>query len=199
MLQRRKTAEAIAAYRKVIELNPEGVEGYLALGNALMLGLPSESQLTEALGLYHQALQLEPTSALAYTGLGNVLRQQQKLEDAIAAYWQALRLDPHSDGAYQQLSSLLLLLHNTDAVIALYRHALQQRLATNAFFYTQMDRFLQQQNQLETLTSLYREGIEQYSAVPPQAGKEHFKQHFYGQLAQLFLEQKQPEKAIALY
>jgi len=88
---------------------------------------------------------------------------------------------------------------NTDAVIALYRHALQQRLATNAFFYTQMDRFLQQQNQLETLTSLYREGIEQYSAVPPQAGKEHFKQHFYGQLAQLFLEQKQPEKAIALY
>src|SRR5215472_5019086 len=80
--------EAMAYYRKAIELAPESVVARTYLGNALMRqGRPDEAALQ-----YRKAIELAPGFALMHNNLANALYHQNKLEEAIAAYQEAIRL-----------------------------------------------------------------------------------------------------------
>nr|WP_306422129.1 tetratricopeptide repeat protein [Nostoc sp. CHAB 5715] len=83
-----KLDEAIAQYRKAIQLDPKDADAYYNLG----IALKNQGKLDEAIAQYRKAIQLDPKHAGGYIGLGNVLSEQKKLDEAIAAYRQALKL-----------------------------------------------------------------------------------------------------------
>jgi tetratricopeptide (TPR) repeat protein len=83
-----KLDEAIAAYKKAIELNPKYATAYNNLG----IALSDQQKLDEAIAAYKKAIELNPKDATAYNNLGIALSDQQKLDEAIAAHKKALTL-----------------------------------------------------------------------------------------------------------
>ncbi len=86
-----KLDEALTAYRKAIELNPQNPYAFNGLGNTLA---SQENRLDEAIAAYRKAIQIDPKFGFAYTGLGNILYAQNKIPEAIAYYRKAIELDP---------------------------------------------------------------------------------------------------------
>jgi tetratricopeptide (TPR) repeat protein len=84
--------EAVDAYNKAIELNPEFGWSY----SNLALVYARRGNRDEAIGLYHKSIGLlwaDPDKAVAWNRLGDVYRQAGKYSDAIDAYQNADRLN----------------------------------------------------------------------------------------------------------
>ena len=96
--------EAIACYRRALELRPDFAAGHNNLGNALK----NQGKLDEAIACYRRALELKPDYAEAHNNLGNAFKNQGKLDEAIACYRRALELKPDYAEAH---SNLLYTLH----------------------------------------------------------------------------------------
>ena len=69
MKQQGKLDEAIASYRKAIELKLESFEVYTNLGIALQ----SQSKIDEAITAYRKAIELQPSHYVAYNNLASIL------------------------------------------------------------------------------------------------------------------------------
>jgi Flp pilus assembly protein TadD len=86
--------EAIAAFQRAIELDPNAAAPHNGLGNVYRdLG-----RQEEAIAAFQRAIELDPTNAISHNGLGEVYRALGRLEEAIAAYERAIVIDP--DFAY---------------------------------------------------------------------------------------------------
>jgi len=81
LYNQKKLDEAIACYKKAIEIDPKHAFAYINLGEALR----AQKKLPEAIAAYQKAIEINPKHASAYNNLGNVLRDQKKLPEAIAA------------------------------------------------------------------------------------------------------------------
>ncbi len=92
--------EAIASYRKVLELDPEYAPAHINLGT--LFYNQSDYELAEE--HYRKAIEADPRYALAYFDLGNVLDETQRLEEAIVAYKAALQLAPTYADAHYNLA-----------------------------------------------------------------------------------------------
>jgi lipoprotein NlpI len=84
------TDEAIAEYRKAIELDPRFANPHGTLGDILR----GQHKTEEAIAEYRKAIELDPRDATAHGLLGVALSDQSKTEEAIAEYNAAIRLDP---------------------------------------------------------------------------------------------------------
>ena len=93
-----KYEEAIAAYEKAIQLNPQYADAYYNLVNTL----DEIEKYEEAMAAYQKAIQLNPQYASAYNNLGNTLDEIEKYEEAIAAYQKAIQLNPQGCRCLQQ-------------------------------------------------------------------------------------------------
>ncbi len=91
--------EAIACYRRALELKPDHIEALNNLGNALKAG----GKLGEAIACYRRALELKPDFADAHNNLGNALRDGGDLDEALACYRRALELKPDYAAAHSNL------------------------------------------------------------------------------------------------
>ena len=82
--------EAIAAYHKVLEIDPTHAAAHINLGtlyyNRQEFGLAERH--------YRQAIETDPRYALAYFDLGNVLDETGRVKEAIQTYKTALQLAP---------------------------------------------------------------------------------------------------------
>ena len=116
-----KTEEAIAEYRKAIEIDPR----YAAAHNNLGIGLRVQGKTEEAIAEYRKAIDLDPRYAAAHYNLGNALGVQGKTEEAIAEYRKAIDLDPRDAAAHYNLGSALDDQHKTEEAIAEYRKAIE--------------------------------------------------------------------------
>jgi tetratricopeptide (TPR) repeat protein len=146
-----KDQQAIAEYRKVLELKP-GLEpaitnlGILMLRNqdaagaipllrrahelkpgdariAVYLGdaLLARKQLPEAAETYSAALQSDPKSAAAEAGLGRALLAQDRLDKAAEHFQRAAELDPAYKDGLLELGEAYERAHQTDKALAIYR------------------------------------------------------------------------------
>jgi tetratricopeptide (TPR) repeat protein len=100
-----KYEEAIASYRRAVELKPAYAEAHSNLGVALQ----KQGKLDEAVDCYRKAAELKPTLTEAHCNLGLVLQEQGDLDGADEAYRRALQLQPDLAEARFCQSTLLLL------------------------------------------------------------------------------------------
>ncbi len=102
-----KLEDAIAMFRRAVQVSPKNVWAYVFLGRALV----EKKQFAEATAIYQHALKLPNTKkvkvgtshAMVHNGLGMMFQRQGKLKPAIAAYEQAVDLDLSYETAHKNL------------------------------------------------------------------------------------------------
>ena len=90
--QLKQSKDAIAAYKRAVDIDPGDLESMDALAQALL----ADDQLDEALKQYRQISDADPDNADALVHIGEILRRQGKYEDALAQIRKALTADPTS-------------------------------------------------------------------------------------------------------
>jgi tetratricopeptide (TPR) repeat protein len=89
--------QAIAAYQRVLEMDPEHAAAHINLGTLHY----NRQDYTLAEKHYRAAVTIDPRYALAYFDLGNVLDETGRVAEAIQAYNTALQLAPtYGDAHY---------------------------------------------------------------------------------------------------
>ncbi len=92
--------EAIAAYMKVLELDPAHAAAHINLGTVYY----NRGNFKRAEFHYLQAIEVDPRYALAYFDLGNVLDETGRMEEAVRAYRAAIMLAPTYADAHYNLA-----------------------------------------------------------------------------------------------
>jgi predicted O-linked N-acetylglucosamine transferase (SPINDLY family) len=113
--------EAIAAYRRALELDPNSAASRNNLGNALN----SLGRFGEALIQFQRALEMKPDYPEAHNNLGNVLRGLGRFDEAMAAYRQAIHFNPQFAKAHNNLGAARMECGQTREAIASCRRALE--------------------------------------------------------------------------
>jgi tetratricopeptide (TPR) repeat protein len=90
-------AQAITAYQRVLELDPDHAAAHINLGTLHY----NRQDYTLSEKHYRAAIEIDPRYALAYFDLGNVLDETGRVAEAIQAYNTALQLAPtYGDAHY---------------------------------------------------------------------------------------------------
>jgi Flp pilus assembly protein TadD len=112
--------EAIAEWKRALELDPGDARAHTNLGVALFrAGKPDE-----AIDHYQQALAANPDYAEAHNDLGIVLARTGRFEEALVHYRRALEIGPESAEVHTNLGVALAGKGAIDEAIAQYRAAL---------------------------------------------------------------------------
>ena len=99
-----KANQAMAAYRRAIELDPSNVEPHCGLGHALAaLGRPEESLET-----MRSAVAAIPGSGKAHYNFGVAAERLLMWDEAAAAYRRSIEMNPLRPEAYTRLANLCL-------------------------------------------------------------------------------------------
>jgi arylsulfatase A-like enzyme/Tfp pilus assembly protein PilF len=96
-------AEAIAHYRKAVEIKPEFVDAHSNLGIALV----GSGQLDEAIGHYRTVLKIEPENVECHNNLGVALASSGQADEAIGHYRKVLEITPNDMEAHYNLGIAL--------------------------------------------------------------------------------------------
>lgn len=94
--------EAVAAYRRAVELDPN----YFAGRSDLAAALAQVGEVDEAERLLKELLAIRPEIADAWCNLGNVYYLRRRPAEAKAAYERALEIDPEHDFAREGIERL---------------------------------------------------------------------------------------------
>ncbi len=113
--------EAIASYRRALQLRPDDFRSLNNLG----LALKDQGNVEEAIACFRQVLQLRPDDAAPYNNLGIALRDQGRTDEALACYRQALQRAPHSPLPHHNMGTALQDQGRWDEAVACCRRALE--------------------------------------------------------------------------
>lgn len=105
--------EAIQAYRKALEVNPELADAHLNLGRLLH----ETGGAAAAEPCYRRALAVRPDDSIALFNLGVALQDLDRPHEAIEVYEKALELDPKLADAHFNLAGIYEKLGRNKAVI----------------------------------------------------------------------------------
>lgn len=95
-------AEAIEAYHRTLEVDPEHADAHLNLGRLLH----EQGEISSAETHYRRALALRPDDATAAFNLGVALQDRQRWRAAVVAYRRAVEIDPGYADAYYNLAAV---------------------------------------------------------------------------------------------
>lgn len=128
-LEPEDAAEALAAYRRALELDPGHADAHLNLGRLLH----DKGDAAAAETHYRQALEVRPgpvTEATAAYNLGVALQDLERLSEAAEAYETALRADPGLADAHFNVAGVYELLGQGKSALRhlkAYRSLIQKR------------------------------------------------------------------------
>jgi len=149
--QDKKLKEAIAAYRRAIELEPDDTRLVEALGQALS----QDEQFDEALKAFHHLAELDPDNFNALIRQGELLRRMGRYDEALKTVREARKKDPKSlDAGYNEGLLLDVLGHYDEAAKVLEDMVDQTSHANGA--YTAEEK-ANRAIFLERLASVYKE------------------------------------------
>ena len=126
---RDRLAEAIACYRRALQLKPDYRRGPQQPGDCL--ARPGADR--GGVACYRRAVQLKPDFAEAHNNLGNALQGQGQIAEALACYQRALQLKPDYAEAHNNLGNVLKDMGRLDEALAAYRRALELRPDSPSF------------------------------------------------------------------
>lgn len=95
-------SQAIEAYRKVLELNPEAAGALVNLGTIYY----RQRKFAEAEKYYRDAIAADPAYPLAQFNLGNLYDEQGRISEAMDHYRRALQLNPQYADAHFNIALL---------------------------------------------------------------------------------------------
>ena len=179
-----KLAEAVACYRRALDLDPDYADVHSNLG----LALQNQGKLAEAVACYRRALELKPNLAEAHNNLGLALKGLGKLEDAVACYHRALALKPNVAEIHDNLGLALRDQGKLEEAVASYRHALELK-PDHAEACNNLGLALQDQGRLDEAIVCYRRVL----TLKPDHGD------VYCNLGNAIREQGKLDEAIACY
>jgi hypothetical protein len=114
--------EAIAAYRRAVELNPDSEESYHCLGEAFA----QQGNWEEAITCFGKAIELNPSSAEFYYSLVEDLSQVRQLSDTRDVYLPA--------STHYMMAALLAKQGMLDEAISYFQKAPQMKLSEEAIY-----------------------------------------------------------------
>ncbi|MBI3480942.1 MAG: tetratricopeptide repeat protein [Nitrosomonadales bacterium] len=112
--------DALAAFQKVVQLQPDNQEAHFNQGVVLR----GAGQLEQAAASYRRALALNPDYAEAFANLGNTYKDLGRADDAIASYRRAAALKPDF-AVYYNLGNALKEQGRLDDAVGSYRKAVE--------------------------------------------------------------------------
>ncbi|NJL58362.1 MAG: tetratricopeptide repeat protein [Desulfobacteraceae bacterium] len=95
----RRTDEAIAYFKKALEIMPD----FTAIYNNLGLAYSDKGNFDEALKSFQKVIEADPNYSKAYYNMGNLYQSRGFLDDAIRCYRKAIELEPDYVKAYSSL------------------------------------------------------------------------------------------------
>ena len=113
--------EAVAAYKKAVELNPNFSWSYHCLGDVLL----KLEKWEEAVAAYKKAVELNPDFSWSYHNLGDALLKLRQWEEAAAAYRCEIALNSDFAWSFCNLGDALTKLKQWDEAIATYLKAIE--------------------------------------------------------------------------
>ncbi|NQE33671.1 tetratricopeptide repeat-containing sulfotransferase family protein [Microcoleus asticus] len=113
--------DAVAAYKKAIELNPNFSWSYHSLGDVLL----KLEKWEEAVAAYKKAVELNPDFSWSYHNLGDALLKLRRWEEAAAAYRCEIALNSDFAWSFCNLGDALTKLKQWDEAIATYLKAVE--------------------------------------------------------------------------
>ena len=113
--------EAVAAYKKAIELNPNFSWSYHSLGDVLL----KLEKWEEAVAAYKKAVELNPYFSWSYHNLGDALLKLRQWEEAAVAYRCEIALKSDFAWSFCNLGDALTKLKQWDEAIATYLKAIE--------------------------------------------------------------------------
>jgi tetratricopeptide (TPR) repeat protein len=116
--QLKRPKDAIDAYKRAADLDPEDAHSMGALAQALL----NDNQLDEALKIYRQMAEADPEDASTSIHISEILRRQGKYEEALTTVKKALKKDPDSLEAGYNEGLLLDVLGRYDESAQVYEH-----------------------------------------------------------------------------
>ncbi len=146
--------EAIAAYQMAIQLNPNGADTFMNLGDALK----DRGRLDEAIDAFRAAVRLKPDVAKAHNQLGTALYGRRRLDEAIATYRTVVRLKPDHAAAHSNLGIALCDAGQLDEAIAECRTAIRLK-SDLAEAHSNLGNALGDHGRLDEAISAYRDAI----------------------------------------
>jgi Flp pilus assembly protein TadD len=118
-----KIDEAIAEYRKVLQIRPD--EPIACNGLAVLLG--KRGKADEGIRLLEQVLKRHPNDAPTHNNLGLLLAGASRADDAIAQFQAAVTLQPDFADAQHNLGILLSMKGRFEEAVAHYQEAIRLR------------------------------------------------------------------------
>jgi tetratricopeptide (TPR) repeat protein len=113
--------EAVASFRKALQMDPDLAIAHNNLGNALA----EKGNLDAAISEWRTAVRLQPDLTMAHTNLGKALGEKGDLDGAIAECHAALRIQPDDANAHNNLGNALHAKGDLDGAVAEYRTAVR--------------------------------------------------------------------------
>ncbi len=155
--------QALALFRRAIELQPE----YPELHNDLGVALAQQGQVEEAVQQFQEALRQKPEYPEALNNLANLLRTLGRFEEAVESYRRALAIRPDYPDASKNLGNALAEKDRLDEAITCYRAALRYNPGY-AEVHNNLANALVRQGRFEEAIASYRRAL-QHSPTYTQA------------------------------
>lgn len=114
-----RIGEAIAQYRKALELTPSDLDVGVAIGASLW----RSGRVDEAIAEFHKVLTIDPGHEQAHNDLGSAMVSLGRLDEAIQHYRRAIEIKPDYAEPHQNLGAVYLQMGQPDAAIAQFRKA----------------------------------------------------------------------------
>ena len=95
--------EAIAAYRRALQINPKNIEAQCNVGGML----EHNGEYSQAIAAYRKAIGINPSHPEAHNNLGLILRQLGKFEEAMESFKRAIQAQPAGLSFMQNLISTM--------------------------------------------------------------------------------------------
>jgi predicted O-linked N-acetylglucosamine transferase (SPINDLY family) len=168
-----RASEAIASYRRAIELWPDYAEAYNNLGNVFQ----AQGKLEEAAASFRRAIEINPHLAIAHNNLGNAWKHLANISEAIACYRRSLALEPHFAEAHNNLAAAFTDQGRLDEAIDSYEEAIHLRPGgTN--FYANLGTALIQMARLDEAIAWLRKALQMNPALTRAHSQLLFAIHF---------------------